>query len=94
MKQIVRAIQLFTDKLKSYIAVGLIVVLVPSFTIADSVISAASSFVQANAPNTIKMHDTNINRYGVKNLPVLTCPSTYFYMNYRLREFICLDTTH
>ena len=36
MKQIVRAIQLFTDKLKSYIAVGLIVVLVPSFTIAEN----------------------------------------------------------
>ena len=36
MKQIVRAIQLFTDKLKSYIAVGLIVVLVPSFTVAEN----------------------------------------------------------
>ena len=36
MKQIVRAIQLFTDKLKSYIAVGLIVGLVPSFTIAEN----------------------------------------------------------
>ena len=31
MKQIARAIRLFTDKLKSYIVVGLIVVLVPSF---------------------------------------------------------------
>ena len=36
MKQIVRAIQLFTDKLKSYIVVGLIVVLVPSFTVAEN----------------------------------------------------------
>ena len=36
MKQIVRAIQLFTDKIKSYIAVGLIVVLVPSFTVAEN----------------------------------------------------------
>ena len=36
MKQIVRAIQLFTDKLKSYIAVGLIVVLVPSFAVAEN----------------------------------------------------------
>ena len=36
MKQIARAIQLFTDKLKSYVAVGLIVVLVPSFTVAEN----------------------------------------------------------
>ena len=36
MKQIVRAIQLFTDKLKSYVAVGLIVVLIPSFTVAEN----------------------------------------------------------
>ena len=33
MKQIARAIRLFTDNLKSYIIVGLIVVLVPSFVL-------------------------------------------------------------
>ena len=36
MKQIARAIRYFTDKIKSYIAVGLIVVLVPSFTVAEN----------------------------------------------------------
>ena len=36
MKQIARDIRYFTDKIKSYIAVGLIVVLVPSFTVAEN----------------------------------------------------------
>ena len=36
MKQIAEDIRLFTDKIKSYIAVGLIVVLVPSFTVAEN----------------------------------------------------------
>ena len=36
MKQIARDIRYFTDKIKSYIAVGLIVVLVPSFTAAEN----------------------------------------------------------
>ena len=36
MKKISRDIRYFTDKIKSYIAVGLIVVLVPSFTVAEN----------------------------------------------------------
>ena len=36
MKQIARDIRYFTDNIKSYIAVGLIVVLVPSFTVAEN----------------------------------------------------------
>ena len=36
MKQIVRAIRYFTDKIKSYIVVGLIVVLVPSFAVGEN----------------------------------------------------------
>ena len=36
MKQIARDIRYFTDKIKSYIAVGLIVVLVPSYTVAEN----------------------------------------------------------
>ena len=36
MKQIVRAIRYFTDKLKSYIVMGLIVVLVPSFAMSQN----------------------------------------------------------
>ena len=36
MKQIARDLRYFTDKIKSYIAVGLIVVLVPSFTVAEN----------------------------------------------------------
>ena len=38
MKQIVRVIQLFTDKIKSYIVVGLIVVLVPSLTMSQNLV--------------------------------------------------------
>ena len=38
MKQIVRAIQYFTDKLKSYIVMGLFVVLVPSFAMSQNLI--------------------------------------------------------
>ena len=38
MKQIARDIRYFTDKIKSYIAVGLIVVLLPSFTVAENLI--------------------------------------------------------
>ena len=36
MKQIVKAIRFFTGKLKFYILVGLIVVLIPSFTVAEN----------------------------------------------------------
>jgi hypothetical protein len=36
MKQIAKATQLFTDKLKSYIVVGLIVVLIPSFAVGEN----------------------------------------------------------
>ena len=36
MKQIAKVIQLFTDKLKSYIVVGLIVVLIPSFAVGEN----------------------------------------------------------
>ena len=38
MKQIARAIQFFTDKLKSYIVMGLFVVLVPSFAMSQNLI--------------------------------------------------------
>ena len=38
MKQIVRAIRYFTDKLKSYIVMGLFVILVPSFAMSQNLI--------------------------------------------------------
>jgi hypothetical protein len=36
MKQIAKAIRYFTDKLKSYIVVGLVVVLIPSFAVSQN----------------------------------------------------------
>ena len=38
MKQIARGIQFFTDNLKSYIVMGLFVVLVPSFAMSQNLI--------------------------------------------------------
>ena len=80
MKQIVQAIQLFTDKLKSYIVVGLIVVLVPSFAMSQNLIPNKEKIV----PNVSPPGTADKPPYGtifMLNKPV-ACNDTPVLMNY------------
>ena len=90
MKQIVRAIQLFTDKLKSYIVVGLIVVLVPSFTVAENLFpkketeNTPTKETENVVPNMQPPKTSGPPPYGtifMLNKPV-ACNDTPVLMNY------------
>ena len=61
MKQIVKAIRLFTDKLKSYIFMGLLMVLIPSFAISQNLAPK-----QENGNNSIE-----------KVVPTVELPNTF-----------------
>ena len=80
MKQIAQAIQLFTDKLKSYIVMGLIVVLVPSFAMSQNLIPNKEKIV----PNVSPPGTSDKPPYGtifMLNKPV-ACNDTPVLMNY------------
>ena len=80
MKQIVGAIQLFTDKLKSYIVTGLIMVLIPSFAMSQNLIPNKEKIV----PNVSPPGTADKPPYGtifMLNKPV-ACNDTPVLMNY------------
>ncbi len=84
MKQIVRAIQLFTDKLKSYIVVGLIMVLVPSFAMSQNLIPNQENGAEKIVPNVSPPGTSDKPPYGtifMLNKPV-ACNDTPILMNY------------
>ena len=83
MKQIVRAIRYFTDKLKSYIVVGLIVVLVPSFAMSQNLIPNQKTDEKI-MPNVSPPGTSDKPPYGtifMLNKPV-ACNDTPVLMNY------------
>ena len=83
MKQIAQAIQLFTDKLKSYIVVGLIVVLVPSFAMSQNLIPNKENSEKI-VPNVSPPGTADKPPYGtifMLNKPV-ACNDTPILMNY------------
>ena len=84
MKQIVKAIQLFTDKLKSYVVVGLIVVLVPSFAMSQNLIQNQENGTAKIVPNVSPPGTSDKPPYGtifMLNKPV-ACNDTPILMNY------------
>jgi len=84
MKQIVRAVQLFTDKLKSYIIVGLIMVLVPSFAMSQNLIPNQENGTEKIVPNVSPPGTSDKPPYGtifMLNKPV-ACNDTPILMNY------------
>ena len=83
MKQIVRAIQYFTDKLKSYIVVGLIMVLVPSLAMSQNLIPNKENGEKI-VPNVSPPGTSDKPPYGtifMLNKPV-ACNDTPVLMNY------------
>ena len=83
MKQIVRAIQYFTDKLKSYIVVGLIMVLVPSLAMSQNLIPNQENN-EKMVPNVSPPGTSDKPPYGtifMLNKPV-ACNDTPVLMNY------------
>ena len=84
MKQIVRAIQLFTDKLKSYIVAGLIMVLVPSFAMSQNLIPNKENGAEKIVPNVSPPVISGKPPYGtifMLNKPI-ACNDTPVLMNY------------
>ena len=90
MKQIARDIRYFTDKIKSYIAVGLIVVLVPSFTVAENLFpkketeNIPTENTEKVLPKTEPPKTSGPPPYGtifMLNKPV-ACNDTPILMNY------------
>ena len=90
MKQIARDIRYFTDKIKSYIAVGLIVVLVPSFTAAENLFpkketeNIPTEKTEKVVPETKLPETTGPPPYGtifILQKPV-ACNDTAVLMNY------------
>ena len=83
MKQIAKAIRLFTDKLKFYIVVGLIVVLMPSFAISQNLIPNQKTDEKI-VPNVSPPGTSDKPPYGtifMLNKPV-ACNDTPILMNY------------
>ena len=83
MKQIVRAIRYFTDKLKSYIVMGLIVVLIPSFAMSQNLIPNKENSEKI-VPNVSPPGTADKPPYGtifMLNKPV-ACNDTPILMNY------------
>ena len=83
MKQIVRAIRYFTDKLKSYIVMGLIVVLIPSFAMSQNLIPNKENSEKI-VPNVSPPGTADKPPYGtifMLNKPV-ACNDTPVLMNY------------
>ena len=83
MKQIVRAIRYFTDKLKSYIVVGLIMVLVPSLAMSQNLIPNQENNEKI-VPNVSPPGTSDKPPYGtifMLNKPV-ACNDTPVLMNY------------
>jgi len=83
MKQIVRAIRYFTDKLKSYIVMGLFVVLIPSFAISQNLIPNQKTDEKI-VPNVSPPGTSDKPPYGtifMLNKPV-ACNDTPVLMNY------------
>ena len=83
MKQIVRAVQLFTDKLKSYIVIGLIMVLVPSLAMSQNLIPNQKTDEKI-VPNVSPPGTSDKPPYGtifMLNKPV-ACNDTPVLMNY------------
>ena len=83
MKQIVGAIQLFTDKLKSYIVTGLIMVLIPSFAMSQNLIPNQKTDEKI-VPNVSPPGTSDKPPYGtifMLNKPV-ACNDTPVLMNY------------
>ena len=83
MKQIAKAIRLFTDKLKFYIVVGFIVVLVPSFAMSQNLIPNQKTDEKI-VPNVSPPGTSDKPPYGtifMLNKPV-ACNDTPVLMNY------------
>ena len=83
MKQIAKAIRLFTDKLKFYIVVGFIVVLVPSFAMSQNLIPNQKTDEKI-VPNVSPPGTSDKPPYGtifMLNKPV-ACNDTPILMNY------------
>ena len=83
MKQIVRAIRYFTDKLKSYIVMGLFLVLVPSFAMSQNLIPNQKTDEKI-VPNVSPPGTSDKPPYGtifMLNKPV-ACNDTPVLMNY------------
>ena len=83
MKQIVRAIRYFTDKLKSYIVMGLFVVLVPSFAMSQNLIPNQKTDEKL-VPDVSPPGNSSTPPYGtifMLNKPV-ACNDTPVLMNY------------
>ena len=83
MKQIAKAIRLFTDKLKFYIVVGLIVVLLPSFAMSQNLIPNQKTDEKI-VPNVSPPGTSDKPPYGtifMLNKPV-ACNDTPVLMNY------------
>ena len=87
MKQIARAIQFFIDKLKSYIAVGLIVVFVPSFAMSQNLIPKlenGNKSIEKVVPKAESPQRAGPPPYGtifMLNKPI-ACNDTAVLMNY------------
>ena len=84
MKQIAKAIRLFTDKLKFYIVVGLIVVLMPSFALGQNLIPNKENGAEKMVPNVSPPGTSDKPPYGtifMLNKPV-ACNDTPVLMNY------------
>ena len=83
MKQIVRAIRYFTDKLKYYIVMGLFVVLVPSFAMSQNSIPNQKTDEKL-VPDVSPPGNSSTPPYGtifMLNKPV-ACNDTPVLMNY------------
>ena len=83
MKQIVRAIRYFTDKLKFYIVMGLIVVLIPSFAMSQNLIPNQKTDEKL-VPDVLPPGTSASPPYGtifMLNKPV-ACNDTPVLMNY------------
>ena len=83
MKQIVRAIRYFTDKLKFYIVMGLLVVLIPSFAMSQNLIPNQKTDEKI-VPNVSPPGTSDKPPYGtifMLNKPV-ACNDTPVLMNY------------
>ena len=83
MKQIAKAIRYFTDKLKSYVAVGLIMVLVPSLAMSQNLIPNQENN-EKMVPNVSPPGTSDKPPYGtifMLNKPV-ACNDTPVLMNY------------
>ena len=84
MKQIVRAIRYFTDKLKFYIVMGLIVVLIPSFAMSQNLIpnkeNSEKIVPNVSPPGTSSSPPPNGTIFML-NKPV-ACNDTPILMNY------------